>query len=63
MPEFWGEKDAPPATEFLWKLSDIINAAIHAGFQINHVEEYYVEQKPGKVPLLPTDFLLVATKG
>jgi SAM-dependent methyltransferase len=62
-PEFWNEKDVPPATEFLWKLSDIINAAIQAGFQICHVEEYYVEQKPGKVPLLPTDFLLVATKG
>jgi ubiquinone/menaquinone biosynthesis C-methylase UbiE len=61
--EFWGEKDVPPATEFLWKLGDIINAAIHAGFLINHVEEYHVEQKLGKVPLLPTDFLLVATKG
>jgi ubiquinone/menaquinone biosynthesis C-methylase UbiE len=61
--EFWGDKDVPPAIEFLWKLSDIINAAIQAGFQINRVEEYYVEQKPRKVPLLPTDFLLVATKG
>jgi SAM-dependent methyltransferase len=62
-PEFWNEKDVPPATEFLWKLSDIVNTAIQAGFQINRVEEYYVEQKPGKVPILPTDFLLVATKG
>jgi len=61
-PKFWGEKDTPPAIEFLWKLSDIINAAIQAGFQINHVEEYYVEQKHGKTPLLPTDFLLVASK-
>jgi SAM-dependent methyltransferase len=62
-PEFWGgEKEAPPAIEFLWKLSDIINAAIQAGFLINRVEEFYVEQKLGKAPLLPTDFLLVATK-
>jgi ubiquinone/menaquinone biosynthesis C-methylase UbiE len=63
-PEFWGdEENAPPAVEFLWKLSDIINAAIQAGFKINRVEEYYVEQKTEGVPLLPTDFLLVATKG
>lgn len=57
------EKDAPPSVEFHWKLSDIINAAIWAGFQVDRVEEYYVEQRPKKVPLLPTDFLLVATKG
>lgn len=57
------EEDAPPAVEFLWKLSDIINAAIRAGFQINHVEEYYVEQKAKEAPpFLPTDFILVATK-
>jgi SAM-dependent methyltransferase len=62
-PEFWGEKDVPPAIEFLWKLSDIINATIQAGFQINSVEEYYVKQTHKKTPLLPTDFLLVATKG
>jgi SAM-dependent methyltransferase len=58
------EKDVPPAIEFLWKLSDVINAAIRAGFRIDHIEEYYVKQtQRKKVPLLPTDFLLVATKG
>lgn len=57
------EENAPPAVEFLWKLSDIINAAIRAGFQISRVEEYYVEQKAKEIPLIPTDFLLVATKG
>jgi len=63
-PKFWGDEETvPQAVEFLWKLSDIINAAIRAGFQINCIEEYYVEQENKRVPLLPTDFLLVATKG
>jgi len=57
------EKNAPPAVEFLWKLSDIINAAVEAGFRINRVEEFYVEKSDEKIPLIPTDFLLVATKG
>jgi SAM-dependent methyltransferase len=58
------EKDVPPAIEFLWKLSDIINAAIHAGFRIENLEEYYVKRaRRKKLPFLPTDFLLVATKG
>lgn len=56
------EENTPPAVEFLWKLCDIINAAIRAGFQIDCVEEYYVEKEAKKVPRLPTDFLLVATK-
>lgn len=57
------EKNAPPAVEFLWKLSDIINAAVEAGFRIDRVEEFYVEKSDEKIPLIPTDFLLVATKG
>jgi len=57
------EENAPPAVEFLWKISDIVNAAVGTGFQIDRVEEYYVEQKAKKVPLIPTDFLLIATKG
>lgn len=57
------EGDAPLSVEFRWKLSDVINAAIRAGFRINCVDEYYVEQEDKRVPLLPTDFLLVATKG
>jgi len=60
---FWGyDEDVPPAVEYLWKLSDIINAAIKAGFRIDCVEEFYVEREDKRVPLLPTDFLLVATK-
>jgi ubiquinone/menaquinone biosynthesis C-methylase UbiE len=63
-PKFWGdEENVPPAVEFLWKLSDVINAAVQAGFKIDRVEEFYVEQETRGVPLLPTDFLLVATKG
>lgn len=61
--DFWGyNEDVPPAIEYLWKLSDIINAAIKAGFRIDRVEEFYHGRKAKKVPLLPTDFLLVATK-
>ncbi|HVP26792.1 MAG TPA: class I SAM-dependent methyltransferase [Candidatus Bathyarchaeia archaeon] len=60
--EYKPEKDVPTAVLFLWKLSDIINAAIRAGFQIEYVEEYYAEQEDKKVPILPTDFLLVAKK-
>jgi len=56
------EENGPPAVEFLWKLSDIINATRGAGFRIDRVEEFYVEEKVGKFPLIPTDFLLVATK-
>jgi ubiquinone/menaquinone biosynthesis C-methylase UbiE len=39
------EENVPPAVEFLWKLSDIINAAVRAGFQIDRLEEYYDEHK------------------
>lgn len=56
------EENVPPSVEFLWKLSDIVNAAIKAGFQIDHLEEYYVKEKVEGVPLIPTDFLMVATK-
>jgi SAM-dependent methyltransferase len=56
------EGNIPPSIEFRWKLSDIINAAIHARFRIDCVEEYHVEQEDKRLPLLPTDFLLAATK-
>jgi SAM-dependent methyltransferase len=56
------EENVPPAVWFHWKLSDIINTAIQARFHIDCVEEYYVEKETKKVLLLPTDFLLVATK-
>lgn len=56
------EENDPPSLEFLWKLSDIVNAAITAGFRIDRIEEFYTEKEPGKIPLIPTDFLLAATK-
>jgi ubiquinone/menaquinone biosynthesis C-methylase UbiE len=56
------KENAPPSAEFLWKLSDIINAAIEAGFRINRIEEFRVKQDAEDVSLIPTDFLLVATK-
>lgn len=56
------EENTPPSIEFLWKLSDIINEAAEAGFRINRVEEFYVQNDISGTPFLPTDFLLVATK-
>jgi SAM-dependent methyltransferase len=56
------KENAPPVVNFYWRLSDIVNAAIHAGFRIDHLEEFYYEKENGKPPLLPTDFLLAATK-
>ncbi len=56
------EENEPPAIEFLWKLSDIINAAINAGFRIDRVEEFYVEPKVRWIRLVPTDFLIAASK-
>jgi SAM-dependent methyltransferase len=56
------EENDPPSLEFLWKLSDIINAAIEAGFRIDRVEEFYVAEETKRIPLVPTDFLLTATK-
>jgi lipopolysaccharide biosynthesis glycosyltransferase len=56
------ENDEQPSNEFLWKLSDIVNASIKSGFRLDYLEEFYVKGESGKVPLIPTDFLLVATK-
>ena len=51
----------PPSVEFVWKLSDIINSAIQAGFRLDRVEEFYVDEPDG-APFIPNNFLLVATK-
>jgi len=56
------EKNIPPASEFTWKISDIINAAIAAGFRIDHMEEWYADLEAEGTPLIPKYFLLVATK-
>jgi len=62
-PEFCeSEGNVPPSIEFRWKLSDIVNAAIRAGFKVDRLEEYYVVEKIKLCPFIPTDFLLVATK-
>jgi len=55
------EEDASPSIEFRWKLSDIINATIQAGFRVDRVEEFYIEE-PADIPFIPNNFLLVATK-
>jgi len=56
------EENVPPSIEFLWKLSDILNAAIEAGFHVDRLEEYYIGHKATGIPLIPSDFLLLATK-
>jgi len=61
-PQLHHENDAPNSIEYTWKLSDIINATIDAGFHVDRVEEYYVEGKAAKTPMIPTDLLIVATK-
>ncbi len=52
----------PPSHEYLWKLSDVVNAAAGSGFKIDRIEEFCVTEEQEKIPLLPTDFLLAATK-
>jgi ubiquinone/menaquinone biosynthesis C-methylase UbiE len=54
-------ENVPPSVESVWKLSDIINSAIQAGFRLDRVEEFYVDEPDG-VPFIPNNFLLVATK-
>ena len=55
------EPDLPPAVEFNWKISDVVNASIRAGFQIDHLEEFY--DGPGEsLNLIPNYYLLIATK-
>ena len=56
------EDDEPLSNEFLWKLSDIVNAAIRSGFRLDYLEEFCEQEKSTRTRLIPTDFLLVATK-
>lgn len=55
------EDDLPPTIEFTWKVSDVINAAVDAGFRIDHLEEFYDRPEEG-LNLIPNKYLLVATK-
>lgn len=50
-----------PTIQFLWKLSDILNSAIQAGFRVSRLEEFYVEE-PRATKLIPNNYLLVAQK-
>jgi len=58
-PRIMDNEDAPQATVFLWKISDIVNAALEAGFLIQHMDEF---SDPGAETLAPKYFLLVAKK-
>ncbi len=49
----------PSSVVFLWKLSDIVNAALKAGFAIEHMEEFL---PPGVEYPIPRYLLLVARK-
>jgi ubiquinone/menaquinone biosynthesis C-methylase UbiE len=55
------EDNTPPAVEFTWKISDVINAAIDAGFQIDRLEEFY-DRPEESLNLIPNVYLLAATK-
>ena len=55
------EDNTPPAVEFTWKISDVINAAIDAGFQIVRLEEFY-DRPEESLNLIPNKYLLAATK-
>ncbi len=61
-PEIYRQSDdLPPAIEFTWKISDVVNAAIDVGFEIVRLEEFY--DIPGEEQnLIPNKYLLVATK-
>lgn len=50
-----------PGITFTWKLSDIINAAIDAGFTINRLKEFYDAPDEG-THLIPNKYLLAASK-
>lgn len=56
------EPNIPPAMEFYWKISDIINAAIEVGFRIDHLDEWYVGPDSEEFRLTPNYFLLLARK-
>jgi SAM-dependent methyltransferase len=55
------EAEMSPSIQFVWKLSDVLNSAIRAGFHVSHVEEFYVDEA-GASPLIPNNYLLVAQK-
>lgn len=61
-PEIYQPEDnLPPAVEFTWKISDVVNAAVYAGFCIDHLEEFY-DRPEEELNLIPNKYLLVATK-
>ena len=55
------DEKTPPGITFTWKISDVINAAVDAGFQIDHLEEFY-DRPEERLSLIPNKYLLVATK-
>jgi ubiquinone/menaquinone biosynthesis C-methylase UbiE len=60
-PEYFQDDNLPLGVNYIWKLADVVNAAIGAGFQIRHLEEFY--DRLGEEPnLLPNKFLLVAER-
>jgi SAM-dependent methyltransferase len=60
-PDYLRDENYPLGVNYTWKLADVVNAAIGAGFQIRRLEEFYdrVEEEPN---LLPNKYLLVAER-
>jgi len=57
----WPEDGFPPSITFIWKISDVVNAAVSSGFWINHLEQFCYEPE-GRLNLIPNKYLIVATK-
>jgi ubiquinone/menaquinone biosynthesis C-methylase UbiE len=60
-PEYFRDEEYPLGVNYIWKLADVINSAIGAGFRIRRLEEFY--DRPDEEPnLLPNKYLLVAER-
>jgi len=58
---YYPKEKVPPGITFTWKTSDVINAAIDAGFQVDHLVEFYDGPKEG-LDLIPNKYFFAATK-
>lgn len=47
--------------QFTWKISEVINTAVKAGFKIDYLEEFY-ERPEESLNLIPNKYLLATTK-
>jgi len=60
-PKYLEPEGRPPCVNFTWRLSDVLNAAIDAGFAVRRLEEFY-DRPDEESNLIPNKYLLVASK-